>query len=118
MIFLFIGSIVFLIGLVFLLLPSKKPNLIYGYRSYQAEKSLESWRYAQKISARYFLLFGGGTALIGGGLKISGHTNFFILEMLLIVLPVILPFALTEEKLKVFNQQIGVAEDEYFDDRG
>lgn len=116
MIFLFVGSIFFLIGVVFFLLPSKKPNFIYGYRSYQAEKSLESWRYAQKISARYFLLFGGGTALVGGLLKYSGHTNFFILEMILIVLPVILPFALTEEKLKTYNQKIGVAEDEYFDD--
>ena len=39
MIFLVIGAIFFLIGFVFLILPSKKINFIYGYRSYLAKQN-------------------------------------------------------------------------------
>ena len=47
-----------LIGFVFLILPSKKINFIYGYRSYLAKQNERNWQYAQKICTRYFLLFG------------------------------------------------------------
>ena len=46
MIFLVIGSIFFLIGLTFFLFPSKKMNLIYGYRSYLAKQNERNWRQA------------------------------------------------------------------------
>jgi uncharacterized membrane protein len=80
MIFLVIGSIFFLIGFVFLILPSKKINFIYGYRSYLAKQNERNWRYAQKICTQYFLLFGGVMTLIGILLEVAGMDQFLSLR--------------------------------------
>lgn len=116
MIFLVIGSIFFLIGFVFLILPSKKINFIYGYRSYLAKQNERNWQYAQKISTRYFLLFGGVMALIGLLLKWQGWTNFFLLEMIAIPWFIVPIFGLIEEKLQRFDEQHRGEDDEYSND--
>lgn len=107
MIFLFVGSFLTLIGVVFRILPSKEINRIYGYRSPLAESSLETWRYAQKISSYYFIFFGLIMVLIGSILKYFGWTNFFIIEMFLLVFPIMPIFILTEKKLQLFEHERG-----------
>jgi uncharacterized membrane protein len=116
MIFLVIGAIFFLIGVVFLILPSKKINFIYGYRSYLAKQNERNWRYAQKISRRYFLLFGGVMTLIGVLLKWQGWTNYFLLEMIVIPWFIVPIFGLIEENLKKFDDKHRSETNEYLND--
>lgn len=115
MIFLVVGCVLLAIGILFSVFPSRGGNPLYGYNTYRSRKSDEVWRYAQKVSGRYFMLYGGLSALIGMALKLSGHTNFFIIEMLLITLPIVAVFASTEEKLQKFNHDRG-DDDEHIDD--
>ena len=56
-------------------------------------------------------------ALIGYWLKITGHTNFFIIEMLVLVFPIMPIFILTEKRLQKMDDELGRNKDEYFDDR-
>ena len=116
MIFLVFGAIFFLIGFVFLILPSKKINFIYGYRSYLAKQNERNWQYAQKICTRYFLLFGGVMTLIGILLKWQGWTNFFLLEMIAIPWFIVPIFGLIEEKLQQFDEQHRGEDNEYSND--
>ena len=37
---------------IFMLFPPRKPNAFYGYRSRLSRKTEETWRFAQKYSAR------------------------------------------------------------------
>ncbi len=106
MIFLFVGCFLAVIGISFSLFPSKKTNLLYGYRSVLAEKSEEHWIYAQKISGRMFLLTGLLMGLIGVVLKYFGWTNFFLIEMFLLVFPIMPIFLITEKKLREFDKRI------------
>ncbi|MGX7351723.1 SdpI family protein [Enterococcus canis] len=115
MVFFYTGIVLAAVGLVFTLFPSKKVNLIYGYRSYYAEKNDENWHYAQKISGRMFLLMGLLMTGIGYWLKATGHTNFFLIEMLLLVFPIIPIFYVTEKKVRAFDKARG-EDDEYFND--
>lgn len=105
MIFLYIGILLLIIGLLFRLFPAKRINRLYGYHSFYAEKSSAHWQYAQKISGTMFLLMGCLMTGIGWFLKATDHTNFFLLEMLLLVFPIIPIFTVTESKLKQFDQQ-------------
>lgn len=116
MIFLVIGSIFFLIGLTFFLFPSKKMNLIYGYRSYLAKQNERNWRQAQKLSARFLLLFGGIMALIGFVLKWQEWTNFFLIEMIAIPWFIVPIFGLIEENLQRFDKEHRGEENEYIND--
>lgn len=100
MIFYTVGWILFAIGIVFCLFPSKKINRIYGYRSFRAERSIEAWQYAQKISRKMCLLMGAIGISIGFLLKKTGWTQYFLLEMLLIVFLIIPIFVVTEDQLE------------------
>lgn len=116
MIFLTVGLFLTLIGLLFLILPSKGNLPFYGYHSERATRSDEHWRIAQRTSGKYFLIFGLLMTLIGYGLKITGHTNFFIIEMLLLVFPILPIFILTEKKLQTYDLINGGDEHEHFND--
>lgn len=105
MIFLYVGLFLMIIGISFRVFPPKSSNRLYGYRSFYAEKSEMHWQYAQKISGNMFLLMGSLMAGIGWILKVTGHTNFFVLEMIFLVFPIIPIFTVTESKLKQFDQQ-------------
>lgn len=106
MIFLYVGSFLVAIGILFKLIPAKQHYPLYGYRSTLAGKSDAHFRYAQKISSWNFLLFGGVMALIGWWLKTSGHTNFFLVEMLVLVFPIMPIFIITEKKLENFDKEL------------
>ncbi|WP_235505492.1 SdpI family protein [Enterococcus sp. RIT-PI-f] len=116
MIFLVIGIIFLLIGLIFFIFPSKKINFIYGYRSFLAKQNDIYWRYAQKISSRYFLLFGALMTLIGGVLRWQDWTNFFILEMIAIPWFIVPMFGLIEENLQRFDKEYRGEDNEYIND--
>lgn len=116
MIFLVVGTIFLVVGLAFFIVPSKKENLIYGYRTYLSRQSEDHWRYAQKMSALFFLLFGAGMAIIGGVLKYTDNTNFFLVELLLIPWFVAPMFGCIEMKLKKFDQNYRGERNEYLND--
>ncbi|MGM0124661.1 hypothetical protein IGI37_002055 [Enterococcus sp. AZ194] len=107
MIFLYVGSFLFVLGLLFKLIPAKRHYRMYGYRSVLAEKSDAHFRYAQKVGSWNFLIFGGMMALIGWGLKTTEQTNFFLIEMLVLVFPILPIFILTEKKLEKFDKKFG-----------
>ena len=86
MIFFSIGILFLIIGSLFRILPSKGNLPFYGYHSPLAAKTDAHWRLAQKTSGNWFFLMGLLMALIGYYLKTSGHTNYFLIEMLLLVL--------------------------------
>ncbi|BDP81046.1 hypothetical protein EfmAA290_17220 [Enterococcus faecium] len=55
-------------------------------------------------------------ALIGYYLKTSGHTNYFLIEMLLLVFPIMPIFIMTEKKLQKYDLETGGNDNEYFND--
>lgn len=105
MIFYYVGLFILAVGVVFRLFPSKHVNRIYGYRSPQAEKSLDLWRYAQKVSGNMAILMGSLMFLFGSFLKWNGWTNFFLIELMVLVFPIIPIFVVTEEKLKKYEDK-------------
>ncbi|HAP8834933.1 TPA: SdpI family protein, partial [Enterococcus faecium] len=74
------------------------------------------WRLAQKTSGNWFFLMGLLMALIGYYLKTSGHTNYFLIEMLLLVFPIMPIFIMTEKKLQKYDLETGGNDNEYFND--
>ena len=48
----FLGLITAVAAGIFMLFPPRKPNAFYGYRSRRSRKTEETWRFAQKYSAR------------------------------------------------------------------
>lgn len=117
MIFLVVGVFLTILGCLFLFIPSKGNLPFYGYHSPRATKSDVHWRLAQKKSGKYFFIFGLLMALIGYLLKLTGQTNYFIIEMLVLVFPIMPIFILTEKKLQELDDSIGGNKNEYFNDR-
>ncbi|MET1140768.1 SdpI family protein [Enterococcus hirae] len=117
MIFLVVGVFLTILGCLFLFIPSKGNLPFYGYHSPRATKSDVHWRLAQKTSGKYFFIFGLLMALIGYLLKLTGQTNYFIIEMLVLVFPIMPIFILTEKKLQELDDSIGGNKNEYFNDR-
>ena len=103
MIFFSIGILFLIIGSLFRILPSKGNLPFYGYHSPLAAKTDAHWRLAQKT-------------LIGYYLKTSGHTNYFLIEMLLLVFPIMPIFIMTEKKLQRYDLETGGNDNEYFND--
>ncbi len=105
MIFLTVGLFLAVIGILFLLFPAKYGTLFYGYHSILAKKNETIWRKAQKISGRLFLLTGIVMSLIGELLRYFGWTNYFLIEMLVLVFPIMPIFIITENKLTSIEQK-------------
>ncbi|RSU11632.1 hypothetical protein CBF28_11760 [Vagococcus carniphilus] len=119
MIFYFVGIVLTVVGFLYLVFPSKNRVNKYGYRTQRAKMSEASYDYAQKVASRTFLMIGIPTFIIGFLLKQFGLIHFFILEVLLIGIPIIRIFYLIERKLETFNDnEEGVAVDEITNDRG
>ncbi|MBF8808230.1 MAG: SdpI family protein [Enterococcus lacertideformus] len=106
MIFLLIGIFLAVIGTLFIFFPSKGNLPFYGYHSPRAAQSDTHWRYAQKTSGKYFLIFGLLMTFIGYLLKLTEFTNYFIIEMLVLVFPIMPIFILTEKKLQKFDDEM------------
>lgn len=87
MLYIACGIILFMIGLIWLISPAKKPNNLYGYVSYLAMVSEEGFKFAQKSAAKYFMLYGSiqfGLGLIIHFLKWDGCIVLWLLTFLFI----------------------------------
>jgi len=62
---LFTGPIFLVIGLIFKLLPPKKINRIYGYRTVLSMQNQDTWNEAQRYSANSFIVFGLAYCALG-----------------------------------------------------
>lgn len=93
------------LGVIYLIFPSKRRENKYGYRTKRARYTDASFKYAQKVAARMLLLIGIVTWLIGFLIKSSGVTQFFILEIFLIGIPIISVFYQIERRLELFNDE-------------
>lgn len=91
------------LGVIYLIFPSKKRENKYGYRTQRARYTDASFKYAQKVAAKMLLLIGLCTWLIGFIIKSSGVSQFFMLEIFLIAIPIISVFYQIERRLEVFN---------------
>ncbi|MGY3764947.1 SdpI family protein [Vagococcus vulneris] len=105
MVFYFTGWVMIAIGILYVMFPSKKKYYKYGYRTARARASDASYRFAQKCAAKYFLVVGLITLAIGYILKLLGITHFFIIELLIIFIPVMMTFYLIEKNLEQYNEQ-------------
>lgn len=106
MIFYFVGIIMMVIGLIYMVYPSKKRTYKYGYRTPRARHSDATFQYAQRVASHIFLIVGGVTFLIGLLLKKTGNVQFFILELFLVAIPIISVFYLIERRLEIFNDDL------------
>ncbi|SHI53341.1 SdpI/YhfL protein family protein [Clostridium amylolyticum] len=53
-----VGIICIVVGGIFKVLPPRKMNWIYGYRTTSSMKNQDTWDVAQKYSANTFIIFG------------------------------------------------------------
>lgn len=116
MIFFYVGFFFLIVGIAFFLFPPKGENLIYGYRSERAKFSADSWLYAQRVARQYFLIAGGLMTAIGSWLRLSGYTNFFLIELLVIPWFIAPMFGRIEQKLDRFNRSLRGDENEHIND--
>lgn len=89
MVFYLVGLILCAIGVLYLVFPSKQRVNKYGYRTQRAKMSDKSYEFAQKEASKTFLLIGIPTFIVGFLLKQFGFVHFFIIEVLLIGIPII-----------------------------
>lgn len=102
MIYIACGSVMIAVGLIWLISPARKPNRLYGYLSYLAQSSKESFKFAQRRASLYLLLFGAIQAGLGVIIHLLGWDRFFLLWLLTFYLFIIWPVAWTEKSLKKF----------------
>ncbi|WP_257700272.1 SdpI family protein [Vagococcus luciliae] len=106
MIFNFVGMLMTVVGVIYLIFPSRRRENKYGYRTQRARYTDATFKYAQKVAAKILLLIGVTTWLIGFLIKSSGITQFFILEIFLIAIPIISVFYQIERRLELFNDEL------------
>ncbi|SEA20007.1 SdpI family protein [Bizionia paragorgiae] len=101
-----VGIIFFAVGVIMLLFPPKKINVLYGYRTTRSMKNQEQWDFAQNYSSKLLIIFGAVLALLsllGYCIDISDNTEA-IMSTILIIGTVILILIKTEKAIKTkFN---------------
>ncbi|MDN6028964.1 MAG: hypothetical protein L0I02_04065 [Lactobacillus sp.] len=102
MIYIACGSLLLAVGLLWLISPAKRPNRIYGYYSYLANTNTESFKYAQRWGANYFLLSGGMQLALGVLIHLLQWDRYFLGWLLTFYFFILLPFIWTEKRLKRF----------------
>lgn len=117
MIFYFVGLVLTIIGLIYLIFPSKKRSNKYGYRTPRAKHSDASFAFAQKEASKAFLFIGLITFAIGFLLKQTGTLQFFLIEVFLIIVPITRVFYIIERNLEKFiDKEEGVSVNEIIND--
>lgn len=102
MIYVACGSIILVVGVLWLINSPKKPCPFYGYYSYLAQVNLASFRFAQKKASLYFIIFGGIQILLGIGIHFLNWDRYFLLWLLTFYLFLLFPIMATEKSLKRF----------------
>lgn len=90
------------VGLIWLISPAKKPNLLYGYLSYLASVNKDGFKFAQKKASFYLLTFGAIQVILGLIIRWLNWDRFFLLWLLTFYLFIIFPIVWTEKSLKQF----------------
>lgn len=97
---LLIGIVTFLLGLMLKIIPPKKINFYYGYRSVLSIKNNDTWTAGNNFTSKIYMLMGTILAVLG----VIGYIGFKKLGFLvpLIALPFlfIISFFVTELYLK------------------
>lgn len=96
------GSIIVVVGLLWLICPAKRPNHLYGYFSYLAQVNKYSFHFAQIRASLNFIFFGSIQLLLGIGIHILKWDKYFFLWLLTFYLFLIFPIMATEKNLKKF----------------
>lgn len=102
MIYIACGSIILVVGILWLINPPKKPCPFYGYYSYLAQVNKASFRFAQKKASLYFIIFGGIQLVLGIGIHSLNWDRYFLLWLLTFYLFLLFPIMATEKSLKQF----------------
>lgn len=102
MIYIYCGSIILIIGVLFLIAPPKRPSRIYGYLSYLAQINQAAFKYAQKVAGTTNVIV--GLIQVGLGFLIHSANLDKMIFVWLITLPIfiVMMFIVTESKLKTF----------------
>ncbi len=100
MIYVACGSVMMVIGIIWLISPVKRPNRIYGYLSYLAQVNKESFKFAQKRASWYCILFGLIQAVIGVIIHFLNWDRYFLVWLLTFYLFILLPIVYTEKKFE------------------
>lgn len=96
------GSIMMVIGFIWLIRPAQTPNRLYGYLSYLAQVNKDSFKFAQKRASFYLILTGLIQLLLGVVIHQLKWDRFFLIWLLTFYLFIIIPIAWTETSLKKF----------------
>ena len=115
MIYVACGSVMMVIGILWLISPAKKPNRIYGYLSYLAQVNKDSFKFAQKRASLYLLLFGFIQVLLGVCIHLLNWDHYFLIWLLTFYIFILLPIVWTEKSLKSFLQKRGELPSDYVD---
>lgn len=102
MIYIACGSVMMVVGLIWLISPAKRPNQIYGYLSYLAQVNKASFKFAQRRASLYCLLFGFIQFVIGLIIHLLNADRFFLIWLLTFYIFIILPIVWTEKSLQKF----------------
>lgn len=105
MIYILCGSLILVIGILFFISPAKKPSRIYGYNSYLANQTPESFAYAQKVSRLTNVIVGLIQIGLGFLINIFNLNNFFLIWLITTPLFILPFFMVTEEKLRTFLKE-------------
>ncbi|MBN6049892.1 SdpI family protein [Lactobacillus helveticus] len=115
MIYVACGSIMSVIGIIWLISPAKKPNRIYGYLSYLAQVNKDSFKFAQRRASLYCILFGLIQVAIGVIIHYLNWDRYFLIWLLTFYLFILLPIVFTEKSLKSFLGELHELPHDYVD---
>ncbi|MCO0806654.1 SdpI family protein [Lactobacillus helveticus] len=115
MIYVACGSIMSVIGIIWLISPAKKPNRIYGYLSYLAQVNKDSFKFAQRRASLYCILFGLIQVAIGVIIHYLNWDRYFLIWLLTFYLFILLPIVFTEKSLKSFLSELHELPHDYVD---
>lgn len=88
------------ISLIYFLLPPKKINYLYGYRTSKSMKNQENWLLANRLGAKYFLISSIFNVITSIGLNFLLKIQFSEWFIALLIIEFIIIFYLTEKQLK------------------
>lgn len=102
MIYIFCGSLIIAVGIIWLISPAQRPNRLYGYLSYLAQVNKDSFKFAQRRASLYCLLFGGIQVILGLLIRFLNWDRYFLFWLLTFYFFILFPIIWTEKNLKKF----------------
>jgi len=115
MILIFAGAIQVAIGLIFWIYPARTANGLYGYTSYLASTTAESFKLAQKWARQTLLMTGVLEIIAGLIVRQLKWENFFFIWLIVAVLLFLPVFTRTEQRLKQYLKKRGELPADYVD---